>query len=63
MKDIFFSGTFGGETLSLAASKAVLEKIKRDNVIEYLSELGEYLHKEFFGLELFETEASSSMSS
>jgi glutamate-1-semialdehyde aminotransferase len=46
MKDIFFSGTFGGETLSLAASKAVLEKLKRENVLEYLRKLGEYLHKE-----------------
>ena len=32
MEDIFFSGTFGGETLSLAAAKAVLEKIKREKV-------------------------------
>ncbi len=46
MKDIFFSGTFGGETLSLAASKAVLEKIKRDNTLEHINNLGQYLHKE-----------------
>jgi glutamate-1-semialdehyde aminotransferase len=46
MKDIFFSGTFGGETLSLAAAKAVLEKIKREKVLEHLSKLGGYLHKE-----------------
>ncbi len=45
MKDIFFSGTFGGETLSLASAKAVLEKLKRDNVLEYLGDLGIYLHK------------------
>jgi glutamate-1-semialdehyde aminotransferase len=46
MKDIFFSGTFGGETLSLAAAKAVLEKIKREKVLEHLNKLGVYLHKE-----------------
>jgi len=46
MKDIFFSGTFGGETLSLAAAKAVLEKIKREKALEHLSKLGVYLHKE-----------------
>jgi glutamate-1-semialdehyde aminotransferase len=45
MNDIFFSGTFGGETLSLASAKAVLKKLKRDNVIKYLSDLGTYLHK------------------
>ena len=45
MKDIFFSGTFGGETLSLAATKAVLEKIKREKVLEHLNKLGLYLHK------------------
>jgi glutamate-1-semialdehyde 2,1-aminomutase len=46
LKDIFFSGTFGGETLSLAAAKAVLKKLKKDSVIKYLTELGTYLHKE-----------------
>ena len=46
MKDIFFSGTFGGETLSLAAAKAVLEKIKKEKVLEHLNKLGIYLHKE-----------------
>jgi len=46
MKDIFFSGTFGGETLSLAAAKAVLEKIKKEKVLEHLNKLGVYLHKE-----------------
>lgn len=46
MKDIFFSGTFGGETLSLAASKAVLEKISTRKTLEHMKGLGEYLHKE-----------------
>ena len=36
VEDIFFSGTFGGETLSLAAAKAVLTKIRNEPVIETL---------------------------
>ena len=43
VEDIFFSGTFGGETLSLAAANAVLDKYKSDNVIECLNEVGTYL--------------------
>ena len=38
MEDVFFSFTFGGETLSLAAAKAVLEKLDREPVIERLAE-------------------------
>jgi glutamate-1-semialdehyde 2,1-aminomutase len=34
VEDIFFSGTFGGETLSLAAAKAVLNKLKREPVVQ-----------------------------
>ncbi len=36
MEDIFYSGTFGGETLSLAAAIATIDKIENANVIEYL---------------------------
>ena len=36
MKDIFYSGTFGGETLSLAASIATINKMKSHNVIDHL---------------------------
>ena len=43
MEDIFFSGTFGGETLSLAAAKVVLKKIKNDNIIERLAEIGQLI--------------------
>lgn len=43
MEDIFFSGTFGGETISLAASKAVLETVLRDKVPEALRQRGEVL--------------------
>jgi glutamate-1-semialdehyde 2,1-aminomutase len=36
MSEIFFSGTFGGESLSLAASIATIDKIKKKNVIKKL---------------------------
>ena len=39
--NIFFSGTFGGETLSLAAAKAVLLKLKREPVLETMRERGQ----------------------
>lgn len=41
--DIFFSGTFGGEALSLAASIAVIEKMQREPIIEKLWSSGEKL--------------------
>ncbi|MDE3016636.1 MAG: aminotransferase class III-fold pyridoxal phosphate-dependent enzyme [Pseudomonadota bacterium] len=50
MEDIFFSGTFGGETLSLAAAIAVLDKIKREPVIETLWSTGERLRNGVDGL-------------
>ena len=43
MEDIFFSGTFGGETLSLAASLAVIEKMQREPVIQSLWDQGAQL--------------------
>jgi len=43
VEDIFFSGTFGGETLSLAAANAVIKKYKKDDVIKKLYEVGSYL--------------------
>ncbi len=43
MEDIFFSGTFGGETLSLAAAKAVLTHLKQQDVIGDIRAKGEYL--------------------
>ena len=36
MEEIFFSTTFGGETLSLAASLATIKKMKEEKVIEAL---------------------------
>ena len=43
VEDIFFSGTFGGETLSLAAANAVIDKYENHNVVVYLDKLGQYL--------------------
>lgn len=40
VEHIFFSGTFGGETLSLAAAKAALAKLRREPVIETLKARG-----------------------
>ncbi|HRE40187.1 MAG TPA: aminotransferase class III-fold pyridoxal phosphate-dependent enzyme [Ignavibacteria bacterium] len=42
-KDVFFFTTFGGEALSLAASKATIEIIKEKNVPDYLNKQGEKL--------------------
>jgi glutamate-1-semialdehyde 2,1-aminomutase len=46
MEEIFFSGTFGGELLSLAAAKTVLQKHYTEAVCERLSEIGNTLASE-----------------
>jgi glutamate-1-semialdehyde 2,1-aminomutase/spore coat polysaccharide biosynthesis protein SpsF len=43
MEDIFFSFTFGGEGVSLAASIAAIEKMEREPVIETLWRTGQQL--------------------
>ncbi len=43
MEDIFFSGTFAGETLSLAATKATLTKIQTQEVLPHIHQLGQQL--------------------
>jgi glutamate-1-semialdehyde aminotransferase len=43
VEKIFFSGTFGGETLSLAAAKAVLNKLRTEPVINTIKTRGETL--------------------
>lgn len=40
MEEIFFSGTFGGEALSLAASLATIDKIETENVTHQLWSFG-----------------------
>ena len=46
MKEIFFSGTFGGETLSIAAAIATIDKMKKNLVIESLWKKGKKLSDE-----------------
>ncbi len=41
VEEIFFSGTFGGETVSIAAAIAVINKYKKKNVISKLKSQGE----------------------
>jgi len=41
MEEIFFSSTFGGETVSLAASLATVRKMQREPVHEKLNAMGE----------------------
>lgn len=43
MEEIFFSFTFGGEALSLVASAATLDKLRRDNVCVQIAAQGEKL--------------------
>lgn len=50
MEEIFFSGTFGGEALSLAAALAVLEIAERDDVPGQLAKLGAGLQSDLSGL-------------
>jgi len=48
--EIFFSFTFGGETLSLAATQATLAKIRNEHVIEHLWRQGKTIPSEFNAL-------------
>jgi glutamate-1-semialdehyde 2,1-aminomutase len=45
MEEVFFSGTFGGEALSLAAAIAVADKVRYEPVVEKLSEQGKQLRR------------------
>lgn len=44
MDQVFFSGTFGGELLSLAAAKVVLTKVRDENVTGTLGKIGAQLN-------------------
>jgi glutamate-1-semialdehyde aminotransferase len=46
MKDIFFSGTFGGETLSLAAAGAVLDRLVSTSTLSDLRTVGAQLQSD-----------------
>lgn len=43
LEEVYFSFTYGGETLSLAAALASLEKLEQENVTEHLSKIGSSL--------------------
>jgi glutamate-1-semialdehyde 2,1-aminomutase len=43
MYEIFFSGTFGGEALSLAASIATIDKLSRENAVPHMRAFGRQL--------------------
>lgn len=43
MEEVFFSFTMGGETLSLAAAKATLNKLRAEPVVDHLTSLGRRL--------------------
>jgi len=43
MEEIFFSGTFGGETLSLAAASATLDKLQQQPVLQHIHSMGNQL--------------------
>jgi glutamate-1-semialdehyde 2,1-aminomutase/spore coat polysaccharide biosynthesis protein SpsF len=43
-EEVFFSFTFGGETLSLAAALATIDVIREENVIDHLWRQGRRLH-------------------
>lgn len=43
MEEVFFSFTMGGEALSLAAAKAVMEKMQREPVVDTLRQRGSFL--------------------
>jgi glutamate-1-semialdehyde aminotransferase len=45
-EDVFFSFTFGGDAISLAACKATIQKIVRKDVISHLARIGTSLHSE-----------------
>ena len=46
MEEIFFSFTFGGEALSLAAARATLLKLRREPVVETLMQRGQQILSE-----------------
>jgi glutamate-1-semialdehyde 2,1-aminomutase len=45
MEEVFFSFTFGGEMLSLAAARAVLQRLRREPVLQTIAARGERLMK------------------
>ena len=46
-RDVFFSTTYGGETLSLAASMAVMDELLEKDVVKHGWKLGNYMASKF----------------
>jgi glutamate-1-semialdehyde 2,1-aminomutase len=46
-KDVFYSTTYGGETLSLAAACAVIDELKEKPVIQHCWKMGKFFMTEF----------------
>jgi glutamate-1-semialdehyde aminotransferase len=49
-KDVFFFTTFGGEALSLAAAKATIEEMQRNDVVAHLARQGRKLREGYNAL-------------
>jgi glutamate-1-semialdehyde 2,1-aminomutase len=43
MKDVFISSTFGGESLSIAASLAVIEQLENNESVDHIKHIGEQI--------------------
>ena len=50
MEDIFYSGTFGGEALSLAASIATIDKLIASNAVDHINDVGARLRDMISGI-------------
>lgn len=61
MTEIFFSGTFGGETLSLAAAAAVLDRLSTTPVLKQLRSDGDRLQQDVAAV-IADTQASEFLS-
>lgn len=61
MEDIFFSGTFGGETLSLAAAIATVDKLRSVQGPTIISKLGAHL-KDEIGQKILERNLTEELS-
>lgn len=57
MENVFFSGTFGGELLSLAAANEVIDRYRTSNVVDRLSNIGKSLESDI-KLTVFENDLS-----
>lgn len=50
MENIFFSGTFGGELLSLAAANEVLDRYRKSDVTQELNDSGKFLQTKLLAM-------------